>query len=191
MRLARPLAGLISCGALVALSAGTSQAATPSTKLRSVSSPPATTLAPGAGLTVSGRLTNRTRRNTKARVTLTLQSRKRGVRAISIGGKSSSRIKAGRTARFRLSVKLPAGLAGGSYYLRACARILAKPVRARERSGEATPDLRTTHSQVFGDGDLAVPVAKMGGCDRFVAVLLQQAREGRPRCGSYKSVLVE
>ena len=123
LRLARPLAGLITCGALVALPAGASQAATPSTKLQSLSSPPTTTLAPGAGLTVSGRLTNRTRRNAKARVTLTLQSRKRGVRAISIGGKSSSRIKAGRTARFRLSVKLPAGLAGGSYYLRACARI--------------------------------------------------------------------
>ncbi len=124
LRLVRPLACVLSCGAFVALSAGTSHAAvSPSAKLQSVTSSPRTSVAPGATLTVSGRVTNRTRKSAKARVTVTLRASKSGGRAITLGTKSSGRIKPGRTASYKLAVKLPAAPAGGSYYLRACAQI--------------------------------------------------------------------
>ena len=124
MRLVRPLACLVSCGALVALSAGTADAATtPSAKLKSVSSPPKTALAPGATLKTTGRLTNRTRKSAKAKVTLTLRTTKTSKRPITLVAKSTSKIKAGKTVKYTVSVKLPASLGAGSYYLRACARI--------------------------------------------------------------------
>jgi PKD repeat protein/type 1 glutamine amidotransferase len=122
LRLARSLACAVSCGALVALPAGTAQAATPSAKLRTISAPPKAALAPGAKLRVSGRLTNQTRKRAKARVTLTLRSTKRA-RAITLGAKTTARVKAGRTARYTLTVTLPASLADGTYYLRGCARV--------------------------------------------------------------------
>ena len=55
-------------------------------------------------------------------MTLTLRKSKSG-RAIKLGAKSSARVKAGRTTRYSLSVKLPASLGDGTYYVRGCARI--------------------------------------------------------------------
>src|SRR5258705_13825597 len=59
------------------------------------------------------------------------------------------------------------------------------------RSGEPTPDLGTTHTQMLGDGHLGVPVAEVGGRDGLIAIRFQQACERRPWFGSHKSVLVE
>ena len=120
LRLTKSFACLLACSAAAGVSAQGAQAATQTTKLRSVSSPPSTALAPGADLTVKGQVTNRSRKRAKARVTLTLRTSK-SAKAIKLTAKSTSAIKAGKTARYSVKVKLPASLKDGSYYVRACA----------------------------------------------------------------------
>ena len=92
------LACLSSCGALVALSAGTTEAATPSAKLRSISSPPKARSRQGAKLTVSGRLTNRTAQARKARVTITLRRARRAARSRSAPRRRAASSRAARRA---------------------------------------------------------------------------------------------
>ena len=76
MRLTESFACLLACAVAGGVSAQGAQAATQTTKLRSVSSPPSTALAPGAALSVNGQVTNRSRTRAKARVTLTLRTSK-------------------------------------------------------------------------------------------------------------------
>ena len=72
--------------------------------------------------TVKGQVTNRSRKRAKARVTLTLRTSK-SAKAIKLTTKSTSAIKAGKTARYSVKVKLPASLKDGTYYVRACATL--------------------------------------------------------------------
>ena len=138
LRLARSLACLSSCGALVALSAGTSHAATPSAKLRSISSPPKTALAPGATLTVSGGSPTRRAGSAKARVTLTLRTTQdRRARSRS-APRARPASRPGRTARYiaRRS-SCPRRWPTARYYLRGCARVGSRRVELPLRHAQA------------------------------------------------------
>ncbi len=119
---ARHLACLVPLAVALAAPAGADAAAKPSTRLASLSSPPATALAPGAGFTLTGRITNRTRRTARPKLTLSLRKTKTGV-AHTLVRRTLARVKKGRTLRYRVKVTLSTRQAQGSFYLRGCARV--------------------------------------------------------------------
>jgi PKD repeat protein/type 1 glutamine amidotransferase len=88
-------------------------------KLRTVGTPPSTA-APGASFTLRGQLTNTARTTQRPKVTITLRKTKTSS-AIKLTTKTLPRVKSKRTLRYSVTVKLPASVAAGSYYIRTCA----------------------------------------------------------------------
>ncbi|RKQ87992.1 glucose/sorbosone dehydrogenase [Solirubrobacter pauli] len=89
-------------------------------KVQSVASPPAAA-APGQSFAIKTSVTNRSKRAAKVRVKVTLRSSKHSKKiALTVKGKAKT-VKAHKTSRSSLTVKLPASLKAGTYYVRACA----------------------------------------------------------------------
>src|SRR5215218_3861951 len=71
----------------------------------------------GSAGTLSGKVVNDSGKLTHARITVSLH--KRGTKR-AVVGRTAATVAAHGAARFRVAVKLPAGLAKGTYYLSAC-----------------------------------------------------------------------
>jgi PKD repeat protein/type 1 glutamine amidotransferase len=101
-------------------------------KLLSLSSPPQVA-APGSVFRMRGRVANRSSRQARIRLTVTLRKTKTSRKLGRIGAKRLAPLRAGRTRRYKVRVRLPGGLAAGRYVLRACARIPGKGFHCRFR----------------------------------------------------------
>ena len=88
-------------------------------KLNTVSSPPRTA-APGKTFKITGKVTNSSRTSRTASVQITLR-RTKGAFPKLVGKVALRRIKAHRSAKYTVTVKLPTTLAEGRYYVRGCA----------------------------------------------------------------------
>ncbi len=93
-----------------------------------VASPPAGARA-GSAYTLSARLTNDAARAASGRVTVPLL--RPGTRPRVVGGTRVS-ATAGRTAAFRVAIRIPYGLADGSYFVAACFARRPTPPPARK-----------------------------------------------------------
>lgn len=111
-------------GALVALAllpAAAMAAPRKSTSLSKVSSPPATARA-GDAFTLKGTVRNRTTRTRRVRLTVTLRESRRSKTGRIVAAKYLRRIRAGRSARYRVRVRVPKSMAARRYHVVACAR---------------------------------------------------------------------
>ena len=116
--------GLLAAAVALASPATGAAKSTPKVKLRSVGAPPSSA-APGASFTLRGQLVNTARSTQRPKLTVTLRKTKTS-RAIKLTTKTLARVKAGRTLRYTATVKVPASLAEGSYYVRTCVSSVCK-----------------------------------------------------------------
>ena len=142
-------------------------------KLRTVSAPPATA-APGSSFTLKGQLVNTARSTQRPKLTITLRKTKTS-RAIKLTAKTLARVKAGRTLRYTATVKVPASLAEGSYYVRTCVssvcKFSAKRLTVRKPAVAPAPPaepvaIRPAHAPGESGRDIIVAIdAGHGGVD--------------------------
>ena len=103
----------------LALLAPAAAQAAPTLKVRSVASPPQV-VAPGGSFSIASRVENSTRKSQRVRVRVTLRTTKYGkVRYTASAARKT--LKARKSARYSVRVKLPSTLKEGRYYVRACA----------------------------------------------------------------------
>jgi hypothetical protein len=133
--------GTVACLLTAALVLAAPAAATSKVKLRSVGAPPASA-APGSAFTLRGTLVNSARSTQRPRVTVSLRTVKGGF-ARKLGTSTLRRVRAGRTLRFSIRVKVPATLRDGRYYLRLCTgtscRYTARRLTVRKPATPAPP----------------------------------------------------
>jgi X-Pro dipeptidyl-peptidase len=137
-------------GALLALAlAPATAAAGPPAKLLEAGAPPRLAVA-GQAFTLKGKVQNRARRAARARLTVSVRRTKASKDGRVVGVRHLKRMRAGRSLRYRVRVRLPASLAAGRYHVVTCARAgnrrascaFAKrrlTVRAATRSGAERP----------------------------------------------------
>src|SRR4051812_18341625 len=145
------LAGFALCAppAAVAKPAADARAAAhPSVRMLSVSSPPSVA-GPSDKFNLTGRVRNRMASRARVRLTVTLRRSKTTKLFRKVRAQRLAAVKGGRTLRFRTRIKLPADIAPGRYFLRACGRI---PTTKGSRGGECR----------FAKGTLTVP-GRSGG----------------------------
>ena len=110
--------GLLAAAVALGLPASGAAKSTSKIKLRSVGAPPRSA-APGASFTLRGQLVNASRSAQRPRLAITLRKTKTAS-PLRLTSKTLGRVKAGRSLRFGATVKLPASVPNGTYYLRAC-----------------------------------------------------------------------